>query len=135
MVVKFVIFRSQNGALQVGRDLAIGNHNAPLDGMGFSPLGSVVEGMDIVEGLYSGYGEMKEMNGNGPSQSTLMSQGKPYLDKNFPKLDSIKSATIVESAAPAAPAVKKAAPAAGSDTKTGAPAPKSAPPPPPAKKQ
>lgn len=106
--------------------------NAPLDGMGFSPLGTVTEGMDIVEGLYSGYGEMKEMNGAGPSQTLLMNQGKPYLDKNFPKLDSIKSATVIfpEAAAPAT----KAAP--GAATKSGAPAAtKSATPPAPPKKQ
>ncbi len=97
--------------------------NAPLDGMGFAPLGTVTEGMDVVEGLYSGYGEMKGMpGGNGPDQQLVMTQGKPYLDKNFPKLDSIKTATIIfpESTAPAtksAPATK--APAAA--TKSTAP--------------
>jgi peptidyl-prolyl cis-trans isomerase A (cyclophilin A) len=108
--------------------------NTPLDGMGFAALGSVTEGMDIVEGLYSGYGEMKETGGNGPSQALLMNQGKPYLDKNFPKLDSIKSATVIfpEPAAPGAPAVKKAAP--GATGATGTPT-KSATPPAPAKKQ
>jgi len=109
-----------------------------MPGTAFAPIGTVTEGMDIVEGLYSGYGEMKEMNNpGGVSQSELMSRGKPYLDKSFPKLDSIKSATVIfpEAGAPApkkdAPAVKKEAPA----TKAPAPATKSTPPPPPAKKQ
>jgi peptidyl-prolyl cis-trans isomerase A (cyclophilin A) len=110
------------------------DNGTSLDSLGFSALGNVTEGMDIVEGLYSGYGEMKEMGGRGPSQPLVMTQGKPYLDKNFPKLDSIKSATVIfpEPAAPAAPAVKKAAPGA---TAAPATAPKSAPPPAPAKKQ
>jgi len=92
--------------------------NSPLDGQGFAPLGMVTEGMDVVEGLYSGYGEMKGMpGGNGPDQALVQSQGKPYLDKNFPKLDSIKTATIIfpEATTPA-PATKSAAPATKSST-------------------
>lgn len=109
--------------------------NTPLDNMtpGFRPIGTVTEGMDIVEGLYSGYGEMKEMNNpTGPSQGLLMSQGKPYLDKNFPKLDSIKSATVIfpEATAPASKAAPGAAPKSGAPAAT-----KSATPPAPAKKQ
>jgi len=106
--------------------------NAPLDTTppGFRPVGMVTEGMDIVEGLYSGYGDMKEMGGRGPSQSTLAEQGKPYLDKNFPQLDSIKSATVIFPEATATPA-KTAAPA----TKSATPAPKSATPPAATKKQ
>ncbi len=100
--------------------------NAPLDGQGFSPLGTVTEGMDIVEGLYSGYGEMKEQGGAGPSQPLVQNQGKPYLDKNFPKLDSIKTATVI---------FPEAAPPAKAAPKTAAPATKSATPPAPAKKQ
>ena len=99
--------------------------NAGLDGQGFAPFGEVTEGMDIVTGLYSGYGEQ-------PDQDRLRTQGKPYLDRAFPKLDLIKSTTIIFPEAPA-PAPKKAAPVT---KKTGAaPAPsKSAPPPPAAKK-
>jgi peptidyl-prolyl cis-trans isomerase A (cyclophilin A) len=107
--------------------------NTPLDGMGFSPLGTVTEGMDIVEGLYSGYGEMKGMTptANGPDQGLVQSQGKAYLDKNFPKLDSIKSATVIfpEAPAPATKAPAKGAPA------TAAPATKAPAPATPAKKQ
>lgn len=55
---------------------------------GFSPFGEVVQGMDIVKKLYSGYGEA-------PDQNAIRAQGKAYLDKNFPKLDSIKSAAVV----------------------------------------
>jgi peptidyl-prolyl cis-trans isomerase A (cyclophilin A) len=64
------------------------NNNAGLDAQGFSPIGKVVEGMDVVLALYSGYGES-------PDQQLVQTQGKAYLDKKFPKLDGIKSATIV----------------------------------------
>ncbi len=86
------------------------DNTGSLDGQGFAPFGTVVEGMDIVEGLFSGYGEMSDLGGRGPSQQILSQQGKPYLDKNFPKLDSIKSATVISPVPAAAPA-KKAAPA------------------------
>jgi peptidyl-prolyl cis-trans isomerase A (cyclophilin A) len=68
--------------------------NAKLDSMGFAPFGKVVEGMDVVESLYSGYGEGAPQ-GNGPDQARITAEGKTYLDQNFPKLDSIKSAEFV----------------------------------------
>jgi peptidyl-prolyl cis-trans isomerase A (cyclophilin A) len=77
--------------------------NSSLDSQGFAPFGQVTSGMDVVQALYSGYGDLPEMGGRGPSEATISAQGKPYLDKNFPKLDSIISATII-SPAPSAPA-------------------------------
>jgi peptidyl-prolyl cis-trans isomerase A (cyclophilin A) len=77
----------------------LGN-NAQLDSMGFAPFGLVTQGMDVVKQLYSGYGEGAP-SGRGPDQGAVSSQGKSYLDKNYPKLDSIKTATII-SPAPAA---------------------------------
>lgn len=77
--------------------------NAGLDSQGFSPFGQVVEGMDVVDKIYAGYGEQ-------PDQGRLQSEGKAYTDKNFPMLDKILSATIVPVAAPeskAAPEAKK----------------------------
>lgn len=73
--------------------------NAALDAQGFAPFGQVSEGMDVVGKLYSGYGEGAPQ-GNGPDQGRIEAEGKAYLDKEFSKLDSIKSAVIV----PAAPA-------------------------------
>jgi peptidyl-prolyl cis-trans isomerase A (cyclophilin A) len=70
----------------------LGN-NGQLDSMGFAPFGHVSEGMDLVKKLHGGYGEGAPQ-GRGPDQGTISSQGKAYLDKNFPNLDSIKSATI-----------------------------------------
>jgi len=68
--------------------------NSNLNGMGFSPFGKVVEGMEVVDKFYSGYGEGAPQ-GNGPSQDRLQKEGKAYFDKEFPKLDAIKSAVIV----------------------------------------
>jgi peptidyl-prolyl cis-trans isomerase A (cyclophilin A) len=68
--------------------------NASLDRMGFAPFGKVAEGMEVVQQFYSGYGEGAP-SGNGPEQSRITNEGKTYLDKNFPLLDSIKTAVIL----------------------------------------
>ncbi len=61
--------------------------NGRLDAMGFSPFGEVIEGMDVVSNLYSGYGEQ-------PDQSLIESQGNAYLESSFPNLDYIKTARV-----------------------------------------
>lgn len=77
--------------------------NGPsLDKLGFAPFGQVTAGMDVVQHLYSGYGDLPEMGGHGPSEDRISQGGKVYLDKNFPMLDSMKSVTV---ATPAAGAV------------------------------
>ena len=68
--------------------------NAPLDRQGFAPIGEVTDGMTIVDSLYSGYGEGAP-RGKGPDQGAMNMEGNAYLAKSFPKLDYIKSATIV----------------------------------------
>jgi peptidyl-prolyl cis-trans isomerase A (cyclophilin A) len=73
--------------------------NPRLDGMGFAPFAKVVKGMDVVDSFYSGYGEGAP-TGNGPDQGRLTNEGKAYLDKNFPRLDIVKSAVIEPPAAP-----------------------------------
>lgn len=69
--------------------------NVNLDAMRFAPIGRVVEGMDVVDRLYSGYGEGAP-RGNGPDQAQIRSQGNAYLTQNFPQLDYIERATIVQ---------------------------------------
>jgi peptidyl-prolyl cis-trans isomerase A (cyclophilin A) len=71
--------------------------NDRLDGMGFAPFGKVLEGMDVVEKLYSGYGEGAPM-GDGPDQERIQKEGNVYLKKDFPKLDHIVSAEILRGA-------------------------------------
>ena len=81
--------------------------NARLDGDGFAPFGQVIEGMDVVDKFYSGYGEGAP-SGRGPDQGEIRSKGKAYLDRFFPQLDRIISASIVtDDAAPAAADTKK----------------------------
>ncbi len=69
--------------------------NSNLDRMRFAPFGKVVKGMDVVESLYNGYGEGAP-RGRGPDQQRVQEEGNAYLKKDFPKLDYITSATIVE---------------------------------------
>lgn len=67
--------------------------NARLDQMGFTPFGRVVEGMSVVQQLYSGYGDAPP-NGNGPDQGRIRAEGNAYLQREFPQLDFIKNATV-----------------------------------------
>jgi len=67
--------------------------NKFLDASGFSPFGEVLSGMEVVDSLYSGYGEGYP-KGNGPRQELMQTQGNPYLEQNFPRLDYIKKAAI-----------------------------------------
>jgi peptidyl-prolyl cis-trans isomerase A (cyclophilin A) len=69
-------------------------NNSYLDKSGFAPFGEVVEGFESVKALYSGYGEGAPQ-GKGPSQSRLFRGGNDYLKGEFPKLDYIVNATIV----------------------------------------
>ncbi len=68
-------------------------NNAGLDDQGFAPFGQVISGMEVVDSLYAGYGEGAP-RGDGPDQGLIQSQGNAYLNKDFPKLDYIKTATV-----------------------------------------
>jgi cyclophilin family peptidyl-prolyl cis-trans isomerase len=68
--------------------------NGRLDGQGFAPFGQVASGMNVVDALFAGYGEGAP-RGAGPEQGRIQSEGNTYLIKEFPKLDYIKTATIV----------------------------------------
>ena len=64
--------------------------NKNLDRQGFSPIGRVIDGMGVVDSLYSGYGEQ-------PSYHLLATLGNSYLKRMFPKADYIKTARLVTS--------------------------------------
>jgi peptidyl-prolyl cis-trans isomerase A (cyclophilin A) len=86
--------------------------NSYLDGQGFVPIGEVVDGMANADMLYNGYGDTSNQ------QPNFENGGKAYVDKSFPKLDRILTATIVPvppaapAGAPAVAAPKPPAPAA-----------------------
>ena len=68
--------------------------NASLDKQGFSPFGEVTTGMDVVEKLYNGYGEIyKRSDFQLPK---FMSEGNAYMEKQFPRMDFIKTVTIAQ---------------------------------------
>ena len=64
-----------------------------LDRQGFSPIGEVIEGMDIVDKFYAGYGEGAPA-GQGPNQGLIQKQGNSYLERSFPKLSYISKASF-----------------------------------------
>ena len=69
--------------------------NSNLDAIGFAAFGRVTKGMDVVDKIYSGYGEGAP-GGAGPEQGRVQSEGNAYLTKDFPKLDYIKKASIAK---------------------------------------
>ncbi len=59
------------------------------DAMGFAAFGKVVQGMDVIDHLYSGYGETSGGGMRAGHQSKLFEEGNPYLDREFPLLDKL----------------------------------------------
>src|SRR5277367_1618249 len=62
--------------------------NTPLDSMGFAAFGTVVDGMDVVDKIYIGYGQR-------PDQQRITEEGDAYITKNFPMIDKITAAKIL----------------------------------------
>jgi peptidyl-prolyl cis-trans isomerase A (cyclophilin A) len=62
--------------------------NSALDPQGFAPFGQVISGMEFVDKFYT-YGKQ-----NVPDQGEITKSGNAYLQKEYPKLDYIKKATI-----------------------------------------
>lgn len=71
-------------------------NNSALDSSGFAPFARVVEGMDVVEKLYAGYGEVQALGGGGPDSQKIEGLGEEYLARNFSRLDKINQVTIVD---------------------------------------
>ncbi|HEY5546030.1 MAG TPA: peptidylprolyl isomerase [Gemmatimonadaceae bacterium] len=67
------------------------DNSSMLDAQGFAPFGEVVEGMSVIDALFSGYAD--EPRGR---QTEIAAEGNGYLNRTFPKLDFIRTARVVK---------------------------------------
>jgi cyclophilin family peptidyl-prolyl cis-trans isomerase len=68
--------------------------NVNLDTLKFAPIGHVTQGMDVVDSLYSNYGEIPMSDPPLGDPKKLFGQTNTWLDARFPKLDRIIKITI-----------------------------------------
>ncbi len=68
--------------------------NTHLDEQGFAPLGEVVEGMDVVDRLYAGYGESAGGGMRLGQQGRMFEEGNDHLDRSYPLLTELVDAEI-----------------------------------------
>jgi peptidyl-prolyl cis-trans isomerase A (cyclophilin A) len=61
----------------------------------FVPIGKVMEGMNVADALYSGYGESAGGGIRAGHQDAMFNGGDAYFEANFPLLDSIGRVTVV----------------------------------------
>ena len=86
-------FAQKNGrAAQVFVNLV--DNRAVNDKEPFVPFGRIVEGMDVVDRLYDGYGESALGGIRAGKQDPLFEQGNAYLQQRFPLLDYIRTARV-----------------------------------------
>jgi homoserine O-acetyltransferase len=68
--------------------------NPRSDAEAFTILGRVVEGMSVLDSLYSGYGERSGSGVRQGRQGPLAAGGNAYMDREFPLLDRIRRVTV-----------------------------------------
>ena len=68
--------------------------NPRSDAEPFTILGTVVEGMSVVDSLYSGYGENSGSGVRQGKQGPLEAGGNAFMDKEYPLLDRIIRVTV-----------------------------------------
>ena len=59
-------------------------------------IARVIEGMDVVDKLYSGYGDLPQFGGNSPDPQRINREGSAFLKVEYPQLDYILSTEIIE---------------------------------------
>ncbi len=94
------------GTFAFARDTVPGTSNTQIyvnladntrnDGDPFAVFGRVVEGMDVLDRLYTGYGERSGSGVRQHLQGKIIEGGNAYLDAEFPLLDRLIHAEIVE---------------------------------------
>jgi peptidyl-prolyl cis-trans isomerase A (cyclophilin A) len=68
--------------------------NPELDTLKFVPIGRVVQGMEVVDSLYSYYGEFPAADEPLGNPRRLARESNKYLDEKFPNLDHVIRITI-----------------------------------------
>ncbi|HTW65779.1 MAG TPA: peptidylprolyl isomerase [Bryobacteraceae bacterium] len=68
--------------------------NSALDQQGFAPFARVTQGMDVVDKLYSGYGEVRPV-GKYIDPGRVEGETNEYLVQDFPRLDYIVKTEIL----------------------------------------
>jgi peptidyl-prolyl cis-trans isomerase A (cyclophilin A) len=69
--------------------------NPMLDEQGFVPFAKIVEGLDVVDKFYWGYGEMRP-KGKNIDPGRVEEETNEYLVQRFPKLDYIKRTEFIQ---------------------------------------
>lgn len=70
------------------------NDNASLDSLGFAPVGRVIEGMDVADRLYTGYGELPASPAPLGNPRRFYGESNRFLDKEYPELSRIISIKV-----------------------------------------
>lgn len=65
------------------------DRNSYLDALKFAPFGEVVAGMEVVDQIYTGYGE------DSNRQYEITNEGEAFIKKYFPRLDRIIKASVI----------------------------------------
>ena len=68
--------------------------NPNLDSLGFTPIGRVVQGMEVADSLFFGYGEMTMAEPPLGDAKRLYRESNKYMDAEYPKLDRILKITV-----------------------------------------
>jgi len=68
--------------------------NARSDGEPFTILGTVIEGMSVLDSLYSGYGENSGSGVRQGRQGPLAEGGNAFMDREYPLLDRVRHVTV-----------------------------------------
>jgi homoserine O-acetyltransferase len=88
-------FKDQNGrTTQVYINLR--DNSSTFDKEPFVPFAKVIQGMDVADALYSGYGENSGGGIRAGHQDSVFAGGNAYLKQRYPKLDYIKRARMLK---------------------------------------
>jgi homoserine O-acetyltransferase len=71
-------------------------YNTRNDSTPFAVFGRVISGMDVLDSLYSGYGDRSGSGVRQHRQGKIVAGGNSYLDREFPKLDHLIRAEIID---------------------------------------